>query len=106
MRYADISEPIGIPDVPALPTQMLRPIGEYSQQPTFDEPEEEEELLVEGRGNYGYENDTATSGYVGSSGGARRFARRAAVELDTDALREPNFDPDACECTSCARLVT
>lgn len=94
MRYADISDPIGIPDVPALPNQMLRPTGEYSRQ-TFDEPEEEEEeLLVDGRGNY-YQNDPRTSGYVGPSGGTRRPAKRS-VELDTEALLQSSFDPDAC----------
>lgn len=74
MRYADISEPVGIPEVPSMPNRALRPIQR-------DIIAEEEEIL-----DY---DDVAPSSQ-------RRIGTRAAVTIDKEAMQQTGFDPDSC----------
>lgn len=74
MRYADISEPVGIPDVPAIPTRALRPMRN-------DIIMEEEEIL-----DY---DDLAPAG-------GRRGLAKPIVTVDKEAMQQNGFDPSAC----------
>lgn len=75
MRYADISEPVGIPDVPSLPTHALRDIRRN------DVIVEEEDILD-------YDEAAAATD--------RRTRGKAAVTIDKEAMQSTSFDPDAC----------
>lgn len=74
MRYADISDPVGIPEVPSLPNRAFRPIQR-------DIIAEEEEIL-------GYDDVAPAS--------ERRIGARAVIKIDKEAMQQTSFDPDAC----------
>lgn len=75
MRYADISEPINIPDVPSIPGRALRPIQRG------DVMVEEEDILD-------YDDVNATTGL--------RAGNKPAIVIDKEAMQQNSFDPEAC----------
>jgi hypothetical protein len=96
MRYADISEPMAIPNVPQLPQQYLRPIAE-AQGIIIEDVEEDEDLLLVSRTD-GYDDGGISSyGGFGVSGAARRIAKKPVVVLDAEALQQADFDPNSCQ---------
>lgn len=76
MRYADISDPVGVPEVPSLPTRALRSFQRS------DVIAEEEEILD-------YDD-------VVAPGAGRRIAARTNITIDKEAMQQNGFDPDAC----------
>jgi len=77
MRYADISEPMNIPDVPSIPGRSLRPI-------------QRSDVIVEEEDILDYEDVAAKTGL--------RIGGKPAVVIDKEAMQQSSFDPESCTC--------
>lgn len=75
MRYADISEPMNIPDVPSIPGRALRPI-------------QRDDLIVEEEDILDYDDVAAAND--------AHAGKRVAVTIDKEAMQQSGFDPEAC----------
>jgi len=77
MRYADISEPMNIPDVPSISGRALKPI-------------QRSDVIVEEEDILDYEDVATTTGL--------RVSGKAAVVIDKEAMQQSSFDPESCTC--------
>jgi hypothetical protein len=72
MRYADISEPMNVPDVPPIPRRALQ----------------RNDMIVEEEDILDYDEVAAATDL--------RAGKNAVVTIDKDAMQQSGFDPEAC----------